>query len=134
MAGRAVSVREIFDQAQELATPGERAAYLEEACAGRPEVRREVEALLRALDRAGDFLARPAVAVTVAPLGTEVRQPAAANEGLDFLEPSTKPGALGRFLHYEVQEVLGKGGFGVVLIHVPRNAVSLDRLLASPID
>jgi len=36
-------------------------------------------------------------------------------EGLHFLAPSTKPGGLGRLAHYEVQEVIGKGGFGIVL-------------------
>src|SRR5262249_59098095 len=41
--------------------------------------------------------------------------PAAAAGGLSFLEPSGQPGTLGRFLHYEVQQVLGQGGFGVVL-------------------
>jgi WD40 repeat protein len=34
---------------------------------------------------------------------------------LDFLEPSAKPECLGRFARYDVHEVLGRGGFGVVL-------------------
>ncbi len=34
---------------------------------------------------------------------------------LDFLSPSTNPGPLGRLDHYEVLEVLGRGGMGVVL-------------------
>jgi serine/threonine protein kinase/Leucine-rich repeat (LRR) protein len=34
---------------------------------------------------------------------------------LSFLEPSEKPGSLGRLAHYEVLEVLGSGGFGTVV-------------------
>ncbi len=34
---------------------------------------------------------------------------------LSFLEPSAKPGSLGRLAHYEVLEVLGNGGFGTVV-------------------
>jgi serine/threonine protein kinase len=34
---------------------------------------------------------------------------------LDFLAPPTKPEHLGRLGHYDVHEVIGKGGFGVVL-------------------
>src|SRR5437588_596926 len=39
----------------------ERSAYLDEACAGDPDLRRRVEALLRSHDEAGSFLGRPAV-------------------------------------------------------------------------
>jgi uncharacterized protein (TIGR03067 family) len=38
-----------------------------------------------------------------------------ADESLSFLSPSSKPGHIGRLGHYEVQQLLGKGGFGVVL-------------------
>jgi serine/threonine-protein kinase len=34
---------------------------------------------------------------------------------LDFLAPSARPGSLGRLGAYEVTEVLGRGGFGIVL-------------------
>ena len=42
----------------------ERAAFLERACAGDENLRRKVEALLRAHERVGDFLETP-------PIGTE---------------------------------------------------------------
>jgi mono/diheme cytochrome c family protein len=42
------SVRVIFDQALELDSPDKRKSYLDEACAGNPALRREVEALLQA--------------------------------------------------------------------------------------
>src|SRR5207248_4354742 len=38
-----------------------------------------------------------------------------ADDGLDCLDPSDKPGSRGRLGHYEVQEVVGRGGMGVVL-------------------
>src|SRR5262245_35044418 len=34
---------------------------------------------------------------------------------LDFLDPPDKPGQLGKLAHYEVMEVIGKGGMGIVL-------------------
>ena len=34
---------------------------------------------------------------------------------LSFLEPSEQPGSLGRLAHYDVREVLGSGGFGIVV-------------------
>jgi hypothetical protein len=46
----------------------ERQAYLDEACAAAPEVRRRVEALLRAYEQAASFLEQPAVAASAATL------------------------------------------------------------------
>jgi hypothetical protein len=34
---------------------------------------------------------------------------------LDFLSPPEQPGSLGRLSHYDVQEVVGRGGMGIVL-------------------
>src|SRR5210317_2120472 len=48
--------RELFIEALALGTPEERTRYLDEACEGRPELRREVEGRLEAYEQAGDFL------------------------------------------------------------------------------
>jgi tRNA A-37 threonylcarbamoyl transferase component Bud32 len=97
-----------------LERPGaaERAAYLDEVCANDGALRRRVEALLNAHAQVGQFLERPvAEAEGVAALGAG--ESAAAD--LSFLAPSAEPGSLGRLDHYEVLEVVGKGGTGVVL-------------------
>jgi serine/threonine protein kinase len=106
------SAEVVFFAALDKGTPAEQAAYLDEACAGNEALRRRVEALLAAHRKAGRFLERPiAEAERVAPLGGE--EGAAAD--LSFLAPPAEPGALGRLDHYEILEVLGRGGMGTVL-------------------
>src|SRR5262245_58402379 len=95
----------VFCAALEKATPAERAAYLDEACAGDADLRREVEVLLRAHDRPDPLLDQPAAQLLAAEDGAD----------LDFLEPSAKPGSLGRLGHYEALEAVGRGGMAEVL-------------------
>ena len=52
--------RSIFLAALDRPDPAERAAYLDQACAGDAELRRRVEDLLEAHDEPGDFLEPPA--------------------------------------------------------------------------
>src|SRR5207248_8652406 len=59
-------VQEVFLAAAE-AEPAARAAVLDRACGGDPELRRRAEALLAAHDDPGSFLAKPAA--TTAPAG-----------------------------------------------------------------
>ena len=52
---------EIFQNAIEIDDQAEREQYMENACKGDPKLRAEVEALLSAHDKAGDYLESPAV-------------------------------------------------------------------------
>jgi serine/threonine protein kinase len=130
----------VFLAALDIADPAERAEYLRRACGGDAALQRRVTALLAAHERSGEFLDVPALrqlAAADAPdhapadaapsaersthsAGAE-SETAAGPPGLpkeidlSFLQPSSKPGSLGRLGHYEIEAVLGAGGCGVVL-------------------
>src|SRR4051794_26979815 len=98
---------DLFLEALALGSPGERRAFLDAACSCDPALRERVEALLRSHEQAGGFLERPAPELLAERL--------AVGEALEFLEPSDRPGVLGRLGHYEILEVIGRGGMGIVL-------------------
>jgi serine/threonine protein kinase len=125
-----MSERSIFLSALDLHDATERLAYLDQACGGDAKLRAEVEALLDSHDGAGAFLETPAVEQVAPALPTVLLNdsanaangPAARSNADDsvasvlaLLQPSGKPGALGRIGHYDVLEVLGQGAFGIVL-------------------
>jgi serine/threonine protein kinase len=89
---------EIFHQALDRSGPEERAAYVEQACAGNPVLRAAVEGLLRAYLGATGFLERP-VAAALATLDEPI---------------SERPGTV--IGHYKLLEQIGEGGFGVVFM------------------
>jgi WD40 repeat protein/serine/threonine protein kinase len=96
--------RSIFLTALEKEDLAVRAAYLDRTCAGNSELRRRIEDLLRAHEEAQAFLNVPAL-----------EQMATAEMSLSFLEPPDTPDVLGWLDHYQVLEVVGRGGTGVVL-------------------
>src|SRR5262245_4381709 len=92
-------VKSIFGRALEIESAAGRAAYLDEACGGDAGMRAEVEGLLAANGRAGEFMRRPAAAV-------------AAGITASY-EPLTEvPGT--RVGPYKLLQQIGEGGMGVV--------------------
>lgn len=124
----------IFAAALEKPDPAERSAFLAEACGNDAELRRRVEGLLAAHEKADTFLERPAVsmpdpdaaatrafsptsdtdATRTGTAGTPRPDADPDDEAIGFLSPPRRPDSLGRLGHYEILQVLGRGGFGIV--------------------
>src|SRR5829696_3342589 len=92
-------IKELFHAAAEQA-PGERGPFLDANCAGDAEARAEVESLLAAHEREGEFLPETPARVAAALLGGE-RQ---------ALEPGSRVGS------FRVVGTLGEGGMGKVYL------------------
>ncbi len=123
--------RDIFLAALERTSDAERNAFVVAACGQDAELRTRVEQLLKSHQDAGSFLEHPAIGS----VGTETsaaRQangdgsatggvstwgagPSSGPAALPFLQLCDKPGRLGTIGPYEVSEVVGRGGMGVVL-------------------
>jgi serine/threonine protein kinase/tetratricopeptide (TPR) repeat protein len=90
--------REIFIAALQKEDPDQRQAYLDEACAGQPGVRQQIESLLKLYQCAGSFLEQPA-AESAAP--ATLGQPIPERPGMQ-IGP------------YKLLQQIGEGGMGTV--------------------
>jgi serine/threonine protein kinase len=91
---------DLFLKALELHVPGARKEYLDGVCAGDAALRAEVEGLLDAGARAGNFLESPAPQ----PLLATVEEPPLSEHSGTVIGP------------YKLLEQIGEGGFGVVFL------------------
>src|SRR5262245_4099412 len=114
-----MKTEEIFLAALDKQTLAERQAYLDTVCGDNPDLRAQVEGLLRSHDQAGSFLDAPLFdppPTIDRPAASSVRQSSALDKiPLDFLAPSHHPDSLGRIGTYRVTGVIGRGGMGIVL-------------------
>src|SRR5260370_3960960 len=90
---------ESFHEALARSSAESRAAYLEQACAGRPALRASVEALLRANVGASGFMDRPALGVVATVDEPKVRECAGTVIG-----------------PYNLLEQIGEGGMGFLFM------------------
>lgn len=118
----------LFLAALEL-DPSERSPFLEQACGNNSRLKRRVEKLLQSHQHDTQFLVRPAIeqiaAVSSSASERDVRQ--ATNELplpesiSQHLVPSPVAGSLGRLDHYDLLDVIGSGGFGIVVKAIDQN-------------
>jgi eukaryotic-like serine/threonine-protein kinase len=95
--------RDVFIAALQNEDPTERQAYLDEACARQPELRRQVEQLLRLYEGAGSFLEAPAA------------ETATTGALPDTDDPASRGEAAGAGIGpYKLIEQIGEGGMGTV--------------------
>src|SRR5215510_7409048 len=99
--------------------PHERARFLDEACAGDEQLRERVEALLRAHEQLGDFLAQPPPEIIAEVLAVEESQTAEPTLTAGHLGDVSAPTSAAPLIfneRYITEGELGRGGMGRVYV------------------
>ncbi len=107
--------RSIFLAALEITDPAKRKEYIRDACASNKSLRKQVEELLAAYEKPGEFLETPILKQLGDEQTSDMPHNAPDEIDLSFLENSTVTDSLGRLGQYEIREVIGRGGCGIVL-------------------
>jgi serine/threonine protein kinase len=115
MSPPAAELQDVFARALEIAAPEERSAYLEDVCGDDPVLKAEIEALLRAHGRAGDFLETPAMS-----------ELSIDDDDDDAHEPAEAVGAI--VGNYKLLQEIGAGGMGIV--YMAQQSAPVRRLVA----
>ncbi len=103
----------LLDEALER-DPQQRKVFLEQACDGDAELRKKVEALLEAHEKAGSFVERPA---------------------LDLVAQQPRQSLVGRKLGpYEILSLIGRGGMGEVYQARDTRLDRMDALKILPVE
>jgi len=105
-------VEDLYHAALRL-DPAARPSFVEQACAGDEDLRREVASLLSYDDRAAGFMNNPVMRID--PAQTPANEVVAGDSGQDH--PSLMPPRIGS---YEMLESIGKGGMGEVYLALDR--------------
>jgi len=100
----------LLERALEIEPEG-RSAFLDEACAGDPELRREVESLIASDEQAGSFIANPAFELAAGLMD----------------QAKTELSVARKISHYQILSLLGAGGMGQVYL---AEDTRLDRKVA----
>ncbi len=114
--------QDIFINALSYADPAERSRYLDGVCQADASLRQRIDELLECHQSSDSVLDRRPVELVVSlefqeDITESFAEPAettALQQLQPYLELSNYPGSLGRLGHYELLQILGQGGYGIV--------------------
>lgn len=102
-----MDAKAILAEATKIQSADERQRFVDDACGDNTQLRAEVERLMKADAATEEFSSDQS--------GIPSGRPANKEIDLSFLSPCSQPDRIGQLAEYEVIEVIGRGGMGIVL-------------------